>query len=219
LILLQGVAFGLVAWQLGGWGWLLAWPAATSLVIGSAYLANWTGVFGKRLDGRLGATQLLFLAPFFLATWGVWHVQRLLGREDASNEVAPGLWVGRRPYRHELPEGTALVVDMTAEFPVAAAIRREVPFVIVPTLDGTAPSADLEPVLERIEAAQGPVYIHCAAGHGRSATVAAVVAIRRGLAGDVSEAQRLLRAARPGIKLNRAQRERATRASEGSAAA
>ena len=105
LILLQGVALGLIAAQLGGWAWLLAWPAAASLVVGFAYLANWTAVFGKRPDGRLGWWQHLLLAPFLWSTWAVWHLQRLLGREPASDEVAPGLWVGRRPYLRELPPG------------------------------------------------------------------------------------------------------------------
>ena len=33
LILLQGLALGLIAAQIGGWGWLLAWPAAVSLLV------------------------------------------------------------------------------------------------------------------------------------------------------------------------------------------
>jgi protein-tyrosine phosphatase len=149
---------------------------------------------------------MLLLAPYFLTTWVVWQLQRI-GSEDAMNEVAPGLWVGRRPYAHELPPGTRLVVDLTAEFPVHSGIREGTPFVCLPTLDGTAPSTSgLDPVLERIDDEDGPVYVHCAAGHGRSATVVAAMLIRRGLARDVDQARRLLREKRPGIRLNRAQR-------------
>lgn len=208
LILAQGLALAGLAAQLGGWGWLLAWPAVASVVVAVAYLADWTWIFGKRADGSLRWLPHLLLGPFLWATWAVWHLARRLGREPASHEVVPGLWLGRRPFLEELPPGCALVVDMTAEFPAHKAILAGVPYVCIPTLDGTPPAAELEAVLQRIDDAAGPVYIHCAAGHGRSATLAACVLIRRGLAHDVHEAQARLRASRPSVRLHRAQRAR-----------
>jgi len=50
------------------------------------------------------------------------------------------------------------------------------------------------------------MYIHCAQGRGRSAAVAAALLIRKGLAADVDEAERMLRAARPSIRISPAQR-------------
>ena len=52
----------------------------------------------------------------------------------------------------------------------------------------------------------GPVYVHCALGHGRSALVVAAVLIARGLASNADEAQARVKAARPGLGLNKAQR-------------
>ena len=85
----------------------------------------------------------------------------------------------------------------------------ELPWLCLPTLDGTAPPADgLLKLVDTVESRDpsGPVYVHCAAGHGRSATVAAALMLRRGLAADVASAEATMREARPGIHLNRAQR-------------
>lgn len=127
LILAQGLVLAGLAAQLGGWGWVLAWPAVASVVVAVAYLADWTWIFGKRADGSLRWLPHLLLGPFLWATWVVWHLARRLGREPASHEVVPGLWLGRRPFLEELPPGCALVVDMTAEFPAHKAILAGVP--------------------------------------------------------------------------------------------
>jgi protein-tyrosine phosphatase len=213
LILALAAATGAIPVQSGGWTWLLAWPVLSGVVVGVAYLAGRPGVFGKTAAGRLPPFNLLLLAPYFAATYLVWHAQRKLTSESASDEVAPGIYVGRRPYFAELPEGTSVVVDLTAEFPVDPQIVREgIRWLCLPTLDGTAPDGDgLKELLDDVEAADeaaGPIYIHCAAGHGRSATAAAALMIRRGLAADVDSAEAAMRAKRPGIHLNRAQRAR-----------
>lgn len=49
------------------------------------------------------------------------------------------------------------------------------------------------------------VYVHCAHGHGRSATVLAAVLINEGKAADADEAVALMRRARPKVRLNKKQ--------------
>jgi len=49
------------------------------------------------------------------------------------------------------------------------------------------------------------IYVHCAHGHGRSATVAGAVLIASGAASDAPGAVRLMQAARPRVRLNRRQ--------------
>lgn len=187
-------------------GLLLAWPAASLLLVGAAYAGLGPRVLGKRPDGRLAWWAVLLLGPFLLLTWLVWHGQRLLSREDCGHEVAPGLWLGRRAFGRELPRGVSLVVDVTAEFP-APVFPAGVSYLCVPILDGSAPPERvLRDLVAKADAWPGPVYIHCAQGHGRSALVMAAVLLARGLAPDAPGAEALLRRARPAVGLKRAQR-------------
>jgi protein-tyrosine phosphatase len=50
------------------------------------------------------------------------------------------------------------------------------------------------------------VLVHCAHGHGRSATVLCAILISSGEAQDAGDAEALLKAARPRVRLNRRQR-------------
>jgi protein-tyrosine phosphatase len=190
-----------------GPGWLLLWPGVSFLVLAAAYAGLGPRVLGKRPDGRLAWWAVLLLLPYLLLTWAVWHLHRKLGREDCCNEVAPGLWVGRRPFVRELPPGTSLVVDLTAEFPAPRGVRAGRTWLSVPTLDALVPGEQaLREVVDKAAAWPGTVYIHCALGHGRSALTAAAVLMARGLAADARQAEAILRRARPGVRLNPAQR-------------
>ena len=192
---------------LEGWGWLLLWPALAFALVAAGYAGLGPGVFGKRGDGRLAWWAVLALLPYLLLAWTVWHLQRLLGREPCCHEVAPGVWLGRRPLGHEVPAGVVLVVDLTAEFFAARGVRAGRDYLVLPTLDGTAPDeARFRAVLAQLTGHAGPVYIHCAAGHGRSALLAAALLLARGLAADELQAEMLLRQARRGVRLKPAQR-------------
>ena len=57
----------------------------------------------------------------------------------------------------------------------------------------------------------GPIYVHCAAGHGRSATLAAAVLVERGSAPDMLAAERMMKGARPTVRLSSEQRRLARR--------
>ena len=127
----HSVGFGifgmlLAVWGLwlGGLGWLLLWPAVSFVLIAAAYAGLGPGVCGKRADGRLAWWAVALLLPYLLGTWGVWYAVRLLSREPCCDEVAPGVWVGRRPFVRDLPTNISLIVDLTAEFPAPRALRR-----------------------------------------------------------------------------------------------
>ena len=204
-LILGGSIAGLGALA-GGAAWVLSWPALSFSWVGSAYLARRPAMLGKRPDGTIAALASLWLGPYFLLCWGVWHAERLLGREDAANEIAPGLWVGRRPLAHELPAGARRVVDLTAEFPAAVEVRGRAGYLCIPVLDGTAPDmSTLRALLDRLRDDDG-ILLHCASGHGRSAMVAAALLIERGLADDVERAEAMLEQHRPGIRLHATQR-------------
>jgi protein-tyrosine phosphatase len=207
LFFILGLSFIVLAAELGGPGWLLVWPAVSFLAVGLAYAGLGPRVFGKRPDGTRAWWALGLLLPYLALSWFVWNVLRLLSKEACWHEVAPGIWLGRRALAHELPADVTLVVDLTAEF---RAPRYMVPgrtYLCVPTLDASVPDEKtFRALIDRIVTWPGNVYIHCALGRGRSATVAAAVLMARGLAHDPWQAEELLRRARPGVRLLKSQR-------------
>ncbi len=207
-----GMILAVAGAGLGGPAWLLLWPAVSLVLIGGAYAGLGPRVCGKRPDGRMAWWAVLLLLPYLLTTWLGWHAIRRLSREACCDEVAPGVWVGRRPLPGDLPPGRGeatsplLIVDLTAEFPSGRAVRRGRTYLCVPTLDATAPEEiALRAAVETAAAWEGTVYIHCALGHARSATTAAAVLIRRGLAADPVEAVVMMQQARPRIRLEKSQ--------------
>jgi hypothetical protein len=79
-------------------------------------------------------------------------------------------------------------------------------YLAIPTLDATSPTpAEIVRAVDAILATGGAAFIHCAFGHGRSATVAAALLVRRGDA-TLDDVERKMRARRPRIGLNAHQR-------------
>ncbi|MBX3247802.1 MAG: hypothetical protein KF901_11535 [Myxococcales bacterium] len=178
-----------------------------------AYLALGPGLFGKREDGSRAVWGYVVAGPFFVAVALARLLQRAITREAPWDEVAPDLYVGRPVTLAALPERAATVVDLTAELLEAREVRDACHYVCLPVLDGTAPSPEaLAELARRALASPAPHYVHCAAGHGRSAMLAAVLLVARGEASDVGDAERLMKRARPRVRLTRAQAECARRA-------
>src|SRR4051812_45157196 len=82
-------------------------PAAVWLAVAIVYLAQAPAAFGKRRDGTLAWWAWLLWAPIFGYMRLLHELARSLTRESVADQVAPGVWVGRRPRRHELPDGIA----------------------------------------------------------------------------------------------------------------
>jgi membrane protein implicated in regulation of membrane protease activity len=187
----------------GGLWTLIYWPAACSLVIGLGYLGLGAGMLGKRPDGTRPAWSWVIFAPYYLFVWIAMKFLRGLSREDRYNEVAPGVYVGRRCEVEELPEGVSTVVDLTAELDVPKGIREATFYRTLPTLDGAAPDErQLRELVADVSSRPGPIYVHCAAGHARSALTAAAIVLHRGGANDAVEVMRAFRRARPRIGLS-----------------
>jgi len=186
--------------------WLWAWPAFNCLWVGCAYFGIGGQVFGKREDGTMMSEAVLLLLPFLLVTWATWYVQNFFSSESATNEVAPGLWVGRRVFSHELPPSVTLVVDMTSEFSNPG-YEKHVEYLTIPTLDAFVPSkARFVAGAEAAAKHEGGVLIYCANGHGRSTAMMAAVLMKKNLVKSVAEAERLVVLARPLAAWHPAQR-------------
>jgi protein-tyrosine phosphatase len=182
--------------------WLLAWPAAVLAALWLVYLVQAPRALGKRADGTMSIAAWIAWAPVFAYQWIAHEVIRRFSKEPVASEVGPGVWVGRRPRAHELPDGVAIVVDLCAEFGAPRAVRTHPRYLSVPTLDASSPPpAEIARIADAIDAAGGPALVHCALGHGRSATVAAAVLVRRGDA-TLDDVEATMRAKRPKVALN-----------------
>jgi protein-tyrosine phosphatase len=195
-VAVRGHAFAWVAW----------WLAAVLFAGWVVYLVSAPGAFMKRRDGTLPWYAWVVWAPLFIWQWIGHEFVRAFQKEPVANEVAPGVWVGRRPRARELPPGIAIVVDLCAEMAVAPGVKTDRDYLTIPTLDARAPTpAQIAAAVDQVLAARGPAFIHCAFGHGRSATVAAAVLVRRG-DNTLDDVEARMKAIRPRIGLNAHQR-------------
>jgi hypothetical protein len=201
---LIGAAFvALAVWTRA---WILLWPAAVLLAVAVLYLADAPRALGKRADGTLAWWAWLAWAPLLGYMRLLHELARSVTGESVADEVAAGVWVGRRPRAHELPPGIAIVVDLCAEMPEAPGVAAGRGYLALPTLDAMSPApAQIARAVDAVLAAGGPAFIHCAFGHGRSATVAAALLVRRGEA-TLDDVEHKLRARRVRIGLNAHQR-------------
>ncbi len=198
-----------LAFTIGGWAWLLAWPALSFGLLALGYAFAGPKVMGKKEFGGYGLLMIILHAPFHLVA-RLSDALRAVTRRDERpyDEIVPGVWLGRRlSSGDDFPEEIDLVVDLCAEH--ARIPKTEMAsYASLPTLDGRAPSEQmLVRLLERMAQIDGKVYVHCWAGRGRSATVVAAHLVHTGQVSSIEEALDAMRAVRPQVKLSREQRE------------
>lgn len=189
-------------------GWPLVWFGFGCVLVGAGYWRLGPGLFGKQLDGDRSWLNRIILFPYLLVNVVLWHLRhRVLSKEDTCNEIAPGIWLGRRPIDGEMPDGIKTVVDLTCEFS-ATPQARKLNYICVPTLDGLAPpDKDFDQLMHNLAASNDPIYIHCAAGHGRSAAIVVGLLVAKGVSKDLAEAERLVKAKRPKVSIKLPQRQ------------
>ena len=203
-----GLLWLFAAFYYGGVAWILTWPASNFLVVAAGYLGIGPRVFAKRADGRLSIHALLFLLPFLLYTWSMWHMLRIFSRESSIDQLVDGVWLGRRLLGHELPDSVRRVIDLTAEFVEPPRIRGLPSYLCSPIMDAGVPSWEqLNSIVEWLrEECEGDTLIHCAQGHGRTATIAAAFLIASGQCQGVNDAVSHIKTSRPTANLNATQR-------------
>lgn len=197
-----------------------AWLGISAAVLCLLYVLS---LWPERRIGRWirSASPFSWVARLLLAPhrWGAWAfllVKVRMRGERHLDEVVPGLYLGRRPLLGDRERNKTFalncVVDLCVEFPPSGPVVgvAEEDYLAIHTLDGTAPALeDVKHAVDWMEeklAAGRKILVHCAAGHGRSATVVAALLISRGLATDADSAERLMKAVRPLVSLNRSQR-------------
>lgn len=125
-------------------------------------------------------------------------------------QVAPDMYVGRfcMDYDKEFPKDATVVIDLTAEFGQNEEVLKDRQYFLLPALDCTMPPADellnLARTLSNLKGKQ-MMYIHCANGHGRSSSLAAVIMLVRGTVVNWQDAFETMRQYRPLINIQPAQ--------------
>jgi len=174
-----------------------------------AYLLTFPGLLMKRADGSLHWLSWVVFWPYVLLSGVLLGGFRIVSRGRAYDEIVPGVLLGGRllPWERsglQAKESLA-VLDLTFELPEARALRSRFKYRCIPLLDASAPSQDeLHEGVEWLiqEAEKGCVYVHCAAGHGRSATFVAAYLLQTGVSTSPADAISLIAQRRPGVLLN-----------------
>ncbi len=193
-------------WTRLGWFYLVL----TFGVLTLAYAARNPRIWAKQSDGRLDAARAVILWPNHLLNEAIFRVMRLTTSSRPFDEITPGLFLGRRLAGSEGElRSFRTVLDLTSEFTEPTALRTAANYRCLPVLDHTPPRPEqLRAALEFLEAHRedGPILVHCAAGHGRSALVLAAWLLHTRQASDPEAAMARLRQARPNVALNSEQR-------------
>lgn len=180
--------------------------------VGLAYAFIGPRAFLKQANGRLPVLSYLLFWPYHGLNWLSLRGFRCVAKENAFDEICEKLYLGCRLSpgdKHEIEKlGIRSVLDLTCEFSETPAMRG-VGYRCIPLLDTFAPSVEqladgADWLAERV--AQGPVYVHCALGHGRSATFVAAYLLVSGKAATPNEAVEMIRRIRSRIGLHPGQR-------------
>ena len=156
LFLLMSLLLLWYAIFLQGLYWLLLWPALSFFLVGVAYGGLGPALFAKQPDGALPLRTWILLGPYLLLSWLGWLGLRAAQGKAPWDEVAPGLFLGRRLEEHELPGDISIIVDMTCEFSTRHPVRANQRYLCLPTLDATAPEPDaLRALIQELREASG----------------------------------------------------------------
>jgi hypothetical protein len=191
--------------------YFLLWPGLSFTLVLIAYWTNKPELLGKNpKTGKLHKGILILLFPFFALVWCAWYIESTRSNEPVYSNVANNLYLGRysRTIQGLDLHSDCLVLDMTSEFSEPDEIIHNTNYRCFPVLDGHYPGNHDEYIELANEALkwQGPVYVHCAQGHGRSGAVLVILVILRGHVHSIDEAIAFLRQSRPGVDLHPYQR-------------
>lgn len=188
---------------------LLANCALTQLILSGSYFLNSPRIFCKTRDGGIPIAIRILLWPYFLPNGLVLKFHRFISKEDAFNEIRAGLFIGCRLSERDVKslaaKGIISVLDATAEFEELSSLRANRTYCCIPVLDHAPPRAEqLREGVDFIKdnLSRGPVYVHCALGHGRSATFVAAYLLVSGIATSAADAIASMQSKRPAVNLN-----------------
>ena len=185
---------------------LLIWMSLVCFSLGAAYFMNKPGWTGKKSNGLIPVLYRIPFAPYYLILEGLWRTRFFFSKEDPYNEIVPGIYVGRRLKEKEIPGFVKTAADLTCEFQEPESFRG-INYYCLPTLDGSIPEKEkFLDFIRILKNAPPPLYIHCAAGHGRAGLTIAALLLSRGDVDAGEEAIKMARSKRAKINLNKTQK-------------
>ena len=199
------ILVGLMA-ALQGAAWMLLWPVGSLVLMTFIYTSGRPDAFRKK-SGRLPATVICLLGPYLVGAW--LNLLWWTFRDSDSDEIAPGIRLGRLPRRAERDRrGVASIVDLAAELPLDISGVR---YRSVAMLDQLPP--ELTQVRAAVEAINDladsrPTLVCCRLGYSRSAAAVAAWLLAGGRADSVDDAIARIAARRPRIALRPSDRAR-----------
>jgi len=210
------LSFYLIYLALTGSSWpitvLLTSCAVSAAGLAAVYGSRRPAYLGKRPKGQIAPFAYFVFWPYLLINYLALALFRLIRRESPYSEILPSLYLGSRLLPCDRPVFAeiriAATLDLTAEFPEIFFARLLPHYRCIPLLDTFPPSQEqlahaTDWIATQIQ--EGPVYVHCALGHGRSATVVAAYLLRTGRVSSAEEALSFLQERRPEIGLHRQQ--------------
>jgi predicted protein tyrosine phosphatase len=173
---------------------------------GDLQVRKWIGKFRRGV--RLVWWRLRDQGLYVTVLWAWEHAVRIVtgAPRRSTSRIAPGVIVGGQYRRRGWPElkraGVTGVVNMRIEFCDREAGIAPERYLRLPTVDDEAPSQEQlrrgVAFMQEEIARGGAVYVHCGAGMGRAATMAAAYLVSQGQTPDEAWAQ--IRAVRPFIR-------------------
>jgi hypothetical protein len=204
---------GWSVWETTAAGSVGLWYAACAFAwLAAGYAGLGPVIFCKRAAGVLSPIAWLLLGPYLLLNAVTFWFYRRGSREPAFAQAGENLYFGRRLIQSEAEIAVRLgwqsVLDLAGEFSEARSLRAVPRYRSLPILDATAPTEQqlrsaVEWLQESIQV--GPTYVHCALGHGRTATAVLAYLLTSRAIDTIDEGLSALRAQRGGVELCPAQ--------------
>ncbi|WP_282792603.1 dual specificity protein phosphatase family protein [Streptomyces sp. CC224B] len=162
----------------------------------------------------LGYTAFWLTASLGVLAVSAWAGERVGAERELTGvrhfqQVDDRLWRGSAPtgagYRALAAHGIRTVVDLRAEDLGAAELARPgragLDVVRMPVRDGQTPdSAQVDRFLRVVAEAEGPVFVHCGAGVGRTGSMTAAYLVRTGQATPGQAALRTVAVGPPSLE-------------------
>ncbi|EFN58779.1 hypothetical protein CHLNCDRAFT_56882 [Chlorella variabilis] len=191
-----------VLWHVSGSGLVVAVAASEALA------GRTTGLLGKRADGTIDPVRFTLLWPYHVGLRAKLALQRRFSSEPSFDQVTPDHYIGAWPSEQNLvPTVHPAVLDVTCELPLQLAPPAYLNLAVWDTHAPTPAQIDQGVQWAMQQRAAGrPILVHCAHGHGRSATVLGAILIAEGVAKGAADAEAVMKAERPRVRLNRRQR-------------